>query len=321
MNSGPPTMAGSPIADLTYRNYDGPLRTRAIRWWIIAVNSLRMARRNIGFWIIVVLCALTYFVYGIIIFMQSRTQAMAASAGMTTNVPGPNFVLTFFSALCGYLNSSGLFGIALLIGAGSIASDTRANALFVYLSKPITKGDYLLGKWVGICLTLFCVAVIPGLLLYGYCGLSYADDGFFKHDPMLIVHLLLASAVPALVLGSLVIGFSAWSKSSSVAGAIFAGFYFVTGSLVGLLGRLLFRDNPHASNIAQHLSISGVIDGLVQNIYHIDLPQNYFIANSPFARITPPPPLWIMLAAAGILVVVGVAAARVKIRAVEIIRG
>jgi len=53
------------------------------------------------------------------------------------------------------MNSFSILCIALVVGAGAIAADNRSNALMVYLSKPITKGDYLLGKWMGIFLAIF----------------------------------------------------------------------------------------------------------------------------------------------------------------------
>ncbi len=44
--------AASPIADLTYRTYDGPLHTRAMRWWIVALSGLRATIKQKGFWIV-----------------------------------------------------------------------------------------------------------------------------------------------------------------------------------------------------------------------------------------------------------------------------
>ena len=176
------------------------------------------------------------------------------------------------------MNSFGLLVIALLMGAGSIAADNRANALLVYLSKPITKGDYLLGKWVGLFLTMFIVTLLPALLFYAYCALSYAGDGFFATDKLLILRLLLAAAIPPLIHASVLLGFSAWSKSPSMAGAIYAGLYLVGGIIVGFLGGAMGEKQPAIPArglLVQHLSLSGVIDGLVQNIYRVDVPTMF----------------------------------------------
>src|SRR5262249_28740643 len=49
-----------PIADLSYRGYDGPLETRAFRWWIVSLAMIRLAKRRVWFWIWAVLSSLSY---------------------------------------------------------------------------------------------------------------------------------------------------------------------------------------------------------------------------------------------------------------------
>jgi ABC-2 type transport system permease protein len=220
------------------------------------------------------------------------------------------------------VNSFGLFLIALIIGSGSIAADNRANALLVYLSKPITKGDYLLGKWMGLFLTIFMVALIPALLIWGFLALSYSGDGFFKDDPWLLLHLVLAAAVPAAIHSSLILGFSAWSKSSGIAAAAYASVYFLGNLIVGtILTQLVIRDDPKLGNLVQHLGIEGNIDGIAQNILRItDVETLRGFAINP-QQMGPPPDLWPVLSVGIALSVVGIVAARMKIRAVEVIRG
>ncbi len=319
------TSPGSPIADLSYRNYDGPLKMRAARWWIISLATLRTALRSPLFWVGVGLCMLTYLAQGAALYFRMRMNQMGGP--LANAAPAVKFATSFFSAQCGTMNSFGLLVIALLMGAGSIASDNRANALLVYLSKPITKNDYLLGKWVGLFLTMFIVALLPALLFYAYCALSYAGDGFFATDKLLILRLLLAAAIPPLIHASVLLGFSAWSKSPSMAGAIYAGLYLVGGIIVGFLGGAMAKnhpDHPGTGLLVQHLSLSGVIDGLVQNIYRVDVPT---IFNGPRRNrglapiMDAPPAAWALILLAAVLVIGGILAARARIQAVEVVQG
>jgi ABC-2 type transport system permease protein len=226
----------------------------------------------------------------------------------------------FYTCLCGNTNELSMFVIALLIGTGSIAADNRANALMVYLSKPITKGDYLLGKWIGIFLTLWVVAVVPCLLLFLFCMVLYTGDGFLKENPTLILRVLLSSFLPALIHTSVLIGISAWSKSPRLVGAIYAGVYFVGGVLSWLLGISLYATQPDMNNLIQHFSLNGIMEGVIQNILHVKLAPN--ITNQ---RLDDPtlaiPMLTPLVIAAVVLVVGGILAARAKINAVEVIRG
>ena len=55
--------------------------------------------------------------------------------------------------------------ITVFVGAGLIATDRRANALQIYLSKPLLRTEYIAGK-LGILVTfLSFVTLLPGLLL------------------------------------------------------------------------------------------------------------------------------------------------------------
>lgn len=316
----PPSAAVSNIADLSYRNYEGPLVSRAARWWIVAKSGIQGALKKPGFWVAVAFCVLPYLIHGFVFYLQQQVSDMGGMAAMMLGPQEERFGRLFYACLCGNTNEISMFVIALLIGTGSIAADNRANALMVYLSKPITKGDYLFGKWAGIFLTLWLVAILPCLLLFLFCLVLYTSDGFLKENHTLILRILLSSVIPALVHTSLLIGISAWSKSPRLVGAIYAGIYFVGGILSWLLGISLYADKPEMNNVVQHFSLNGIMEGLIQNILHVTLPRS--ITNQ---RTDDPtlaiPMLTPLVIAAIVLVIGGILAARAKIKAVEVVRG
>jgi ABC-2 type transport system permease protein len=312
--------AASPIADLTYRNYDGPLRTRAVRWWIVALATLRMVRSKPGFWITAGICVLPYLGQGFQFYMQN--QMGIVNNPMLTPDPKQKWATVIFQALNGNVNCLGLLLIALIAGAGSISADNRANALLVYLSKPITKGDYLLGKWAGVFLTVFGAAFVPALVLWTFLALSYTSDGFFKDDPWLLIHLTVAAAVQGVIHASLILGFSAWSKSPSMAGAIYAAVYFIGNTIFGtIVGPIIKHDDFQTGNLVQHFSIGGVIDGLAQNVLHVYVIDLMRGGRGIMPSGDAPPAVWPIIGLATAMVVIGVSAARTRIRAVEVIRG
>jgi ABC-2 type transport system permease protein len=321
MSSEVASPVASPIADLTYRNYDGPLRTRAARWWIVALATLRLVSKKPGYWITIVICVLPYLGHGLQFYLQNRA-GLGNNPMFSPPDPKQKWALVVFQSLNGDINCLGLFLIALIAGSGSISADNRANALLVYLSKPITKGDYLLGKWAGVFLAIFGVAFVPGLLLYTSLAFSYARDGFFKDDPWLLLHLTLAAAVQGVIHTSLILGFSAWSKSPSTAGAIYAAVYFVGNIIVGgIMGHLLMRDDYATGNLVQHFAIGGVIDGLAQNLLHVSVVDLFRRSVKGVQPSDTAPALWPLIGLATAMVAISIAAARAKIQAVEVIRG
>lgn len=345
-----PTIASSPtsaIADLSYRGYDGPLKTRALRWWIVALATIRanINVRRFGYWVPAALILLTYLIAGVIFYFTQDLRQRFAAAGVPGDALGPSINFYAFT-LNNCLGLSGvlLFAAALTVGAASIAADNRANALLVYLSKPITRADYLLGKWVGVFLLLAALSVVPALLMFLFFVIAYTGDGFLRENPALTVRLLGATLLPAVLHASLILGFSAWSKSPRTAGAVYAAFYFALAIVTGVAGAILGSRDPSGRSAAtqalvSHLSVSGVIEGVGLHLYDI-APQQIAQALGNGAgrrrnrrarrsrrppavvpRVPPRPPLAPLLAVAGGLIVVPLALAHRRVRAVEIVRG
>lgn len=313
--------AAAPIADLSYRNYDGPLHTHAARWWIVTLASLRLAVKKKGFGIAASISILPYLITLLTLYLASRSPAPAGNLLSGGTGLGQKFAAQFFQAL-GF-QMFFLFIITLLVGSGVIAADNQSNALMVYLSKPLTKGDYVLGKWFGVFIILFAVAAIPGTLLYLYCLLSYYSDGFLKNEPWLFFRMLLAAATPAAIHASLILGFSAWSKSPRVAGAMYAGLYFIGNIVVGATWVIRHRGNFGEGVLERHLSVEGVITGLSQSFYGVvqKLPSFNTRTNLMETISVDPPSIKVMLALAAGLIILGVGAARFRIRAVEVVKG
>jgi ABC-2 type transport system permease protein len=314
----------SPIADLSYRNYDGPLQTRTLRWWVVSLYTLRTVPRMKFFWSCALLAVLPYFIVGITLYTRSLTKGFGGGPpGMPFGSTNEPFAVSFFQGM--RMQSFFLFLLALLVGAGSIAADTRANALQVYLSKPITKGDYLLGKWFGVFLPVYLVALIPALALYVFCLFSFTDDGFLKQDPWLLLRIFAVAGVPSAIHASLLLGFSGWSKTPFMAGAAYAGFFFASQIIAGMVWIFRFgiphHGDPTRGVLVRSLSLGGVIQGLAQNIYHVTINRVIFRDGGPQRIEIPPPSFWVVFWVALALIAIGAIAARQKVRAVEVIRG
>ncbi len=223
-------MASTPIADLSYRNYDGPLEAPTMRWWVVAKMSIRLATKKRGFWIWSSLAAYWYLVLGAIFYFVDVLADQASSNG------GPNFSSGFFSSVVWkdkFLDAFSigkllLLIVALLVGIGSIANDNRANALLVYLSKPCTKFDYLFGKWMSIFLLILAVTAAPALLFFAYCFMSFRQYGFVSQDPHFFWRLLIMLPLPAVLHASLCVGISSMFNQPRMAGATYSGIYFMS---------------------------------------------------------------------------------------------
>src|SRR2546422_873839 len=124
-----PALVASPIADLTYRPYNGPLKMRAARWWIIAVARMRYLRTRWWFWALVALSLLPWFGIMLVIYLQSLAPTSGGPRILGDEIVGQKYANYFMWAL--RLQGFWLFFIALMAGAGSIAQDNRTNVLQV----------------------------------------------------------------------------------------------------------------------------------------------------------------------------------------------
>jgi len=258
----------SPIADLSYRHYDGPLEPPAYRWWAIAKQSMRLSIKKKGFWIwaalsgwfYVLLMAIFYFVDTL-----SQNVPIGQKNPIMQQIVWKDQFLNAFST-----SQLFFFIIALLIGVGTIANDNRANALLVYLSKPCTRLDYVIGKWIGIFLPMTLVTAVPTLLFFFYCLMSYRDYGFLTEDPRLFLKLLPMILVPGIVHASLALGISAMFGQGRLAGATYAGVYFILvffTKAMQLINTSSQVDGRTVSPIVQKLyyfSIDGIQIGLAK---------------------------------------------------------
>lgn len=345
-NNPGPAAGGPQIADRSYRDYDGPLNTRAARWWVVALATIRANVRKPAFWIPAALVALSYVIQALFLYIfRQQIEQFGEAAGV---IPGQQTI--FRDTLWRGLTWTWLplFLVALVAGAGSLAADNRANALLVYLSKPITKTDYLVGKWVGVFVLLALVSVVPAVLTFLFMAAAYNSEGFLRDNPWLFPRLLGATLLPAFLHASIVIGLSAWSKSPRIVGATYAGLFFVTLIVSDAAGFLLLgnldKNNPQADTrpafLAQSVSVPGLVNNAALHLYNVE-PQPFGQGrrrNRRGGNAAPPPPglfgmgggtayplrrppLAPLLALAGVLIVVPVLAARARIRAVEVVSG
>ncbi len=251
-------MAGSPIADLTYRNYDGPLEPPVNRWWAIAKMSMRLATKKKGFWVWAALSGYWYMILLAIFYFVDQSSAAAQLGQVFGRIVWRDQFINGFA-----VSQLFLFILALLLGAGSIANDNRANALLVYLSKPCSKLDYVIGKWLGIFIPITLVTLTPTLLFYIYGLLSYRSYGFFSQDPWLIFQLLGMSLVPGIFHASVSLGISSMFQQGRLAGATYSALYFFGVFFTKGMQAVVFMGQGQGAD-----GSSGAVPDFVRTLYY-----------------------------------------------------
>src|SRR5713226_8137777 len=115
------------------------------------------------------------------------------------------------------------------VGPVLIAGDLTNGALPLFLSRPFSKADYVLGKLAVLGLLLSAVTWIPCLLLFSLQA-GLARNGWIWPHLWMIIPIVLCSAIWILMLSLLSLAVSAWVKLRIVAtGVIFISFFIPSG--------------------------------------------------------------------------------------------
>jgi ABC-2 type transport system permease protein len=223
-----------PIYEQAYRKYEAREALRTARFWPITREALRLILSRKAFLGLLVMGWMPFL--GFVIYVWALTQFGQVAEGMTSALPrGGAMFAQFFKWQT---------RLALLLttfaGAGLVANDLRTGAILVYLSRPLTRRDYVIGKLSVLLAINFFVTLVPGLLLYGL-AIALAPAQFLKWDlawlgPAVALHavvLTLALSLPALAISSL-------SRSARVAGLAFFGLLMgldMVSGIVGAIGR------------------------------------------------------------------------------------
>lgn len=115
------------------------------------------------------------------------------------------------------------------VGPVLISGDLTNGALPLFLSRPFSRTDYVLGKLAVLGLLLSAVTWIPALLLFSLQS-GLARNGWIWSHLWMIVPIILCSAIWILMLSLISLAVSAWVKLRIVAtGVIFISFFIPAG--------------------------------------------------------------------------------------------
>ena len=128
-----------------------------------------------------------------------------------------------------------VFFVTIYVGAGLIANDRRANALQLYLSKPMTSAEYVAGKLAILFLFLVTVTFLPAMTLLATQAIFAGSLTFVRNNLYLLPAITLFSLLQVLLASTTMLALSSLSKSSRFVAVMYAGVFFFTTALFNAL--------------------------------------------------------------------------------------
>jgi ABC-2 type transport system permease protein len=213
-----------PIHDQGYRRYGGDRTRREPAWAVIARAGLRARLGQRSFVALLILSWLPFVV---------RVVQLYAAA----NVPQAAFLAPTPQMFRQFLDQQEVFVFFLTVyaGAGLIANDRRAHALQIYLSKPMTRFEYVAGKLVILMSWLAFITWVPATLLLVVQVAFAGNVEFFTSNLYLFPAITVFSAIEVVTIATVMLALSSLSNSARYVGILYAALLFFSQALFGVL--------------------------------------------------------------------------------------
>ncbi len=214
-----------PIHDQGYRRYAGGRAPRGQAWLVIARSGIRAMLAKRAFLGLLLLAWFPFFVRAVQIYaaanLPQASSLLAVSAETFRQFLDQQEIFVFF--------------ITVYVGAGLIANDRRANALQIYLSKPLTRTEYVFGKLTILAAFLLLVTWVPATVLL-LVQIAFAGNFAFVLSNIFLFPAITVFAAIQVALGAAtMLALSSLSNSSRYVGILYAAVVFFTQAIYGVL--------------------------------------------------------------------------------------
>jgi ABC-2 type transport system permease protein len=263
-----------PIHDQGYRRYIGSRAAVGRGWAVITRSGVRSLFAKRAFVGLLLFAWSPFVVRAVQVYVAANFAQAASILGVKAE--------TFRE----FLDQQGVFVffVTIYVGAGLIANDRRANALQVYLSKPLTRAEYVAGKAAILFLFLTLVTWAPAIALLIVQIMFAGSFTFLRDNIFLLPAITLYSLLQVIVATMTMLALSSMSKSSRFVGVMYAGLIFFTAAVFNVvreitnssalvwisptasleqLGDVIFRVAPsyNVPTIVVLLSVIGLVAG------------------------------------------------------------
>jgi ABC-2 type transport system permease protein len=213
-----------PIYSEGYRPYIGTRDPTGRAWLVITMAGVRAVIAKRGFIVMLLVAWIPFLVRAVQIYAS-------------VNLPQASFLDVSAQTFRDFLEQQDLwiFVITIWVGAGLIANDLKSNALQIYLSKPLTRAEYIAGKLGILVVFLLLVTWVPAMLLL-FVQIALAGSVTFVVSNLYLI--------PAVTVASLLVVFSAsftmlalssFSRSARFVAVTYAGLLFFTQAVFAVV--------------------------------------------------------------------------------------
>ncbi|MGI8743443.1 MAG: hypothetical protein ACR2NN_12905 [Bryobacteraceae bacterium] len=220
-----------------YRGYSGALTPQWSRFLILTRYAYRGLFRSRVLTGMFILCLFPFLFFAAGLYLNHNASAISALQIRVKNNALIEVNHTLFMSFMG-IQFSLAFLMTAFIGPGLISPDLANNGLPLYLCRPFSRAEYVLGKFTVLAMLLSYITWIPALTLF-FIQSSLGGVGWMWENLWMARAIFLGSWILILVLAFLALALSAWVKWKPVAGALVLGVMFLGAGLGAAINAVL----------------------------------------------------------------------------------
>ncbi|PYT29404.1 MAG: hypothetical protein DMG58_16360 [Acidobacteria bacterium] len=209
----------------SYRGYAGSVTSEWSRFAIIPRYAYRGLFRSKIMTAFFVICFIPPLVFLFLIYLANNIGSFARVFGVTGATSPFAVDGEFFATYLG-IQAALSFVLTAFVGPGLISGDLANRALPLYLSRPFTRAEYVIGKMSVLLMLLSLITWVPGLILFGAQGVMGGRE-WLSHNVWVAWAVFAGSWIWILVISLLALALSAWVKWRIAAGALLLAVFFV----------------------------------------------------------------------------------------------
>ena len=290
------------VYEHTYKPYAGPLTPEWSRFLVIPRHAYRdvfASKLFTGFFAICFVCPL---VMAIMIYLHHNLAAMAIfQVDLRDLVPINGF---FFQIYIG-IQTTLAFLLTVLMGPPLISRDLANNALPLYLCRPLSRAEYVIGKMSVLMILISATTWIPGLLLFLFQ--SYLEGaGWAATNLWIAVAIFTYSWTWIALLALMSVTISAWVKWRLAASAAIFGLFIISNAIGFTINGVLQTRWGSLFNLS--IIMKTIEDSLFRQPNSMELPR---------WMVLPAPAAWIMF---GLFLAMCLLLLSRRVRAYEVVR-
>ena len=228
-----------------YGAYDGEAHSPWSRFLVIPRYALREVFKSKLFTTIFILCFIYPLISAILVYLHHNANALALlQINVQELLPiDASFFLTFVE-----VQGAFSFILTVLVAPPLISRDLANNALPLYLSRPLSRTEYVLGKMAVVVFLLSMITWVPGLLIFLFQA-SLAGVSWLWSNLWMTWSILFASIAWIVLLSLIALAISALVKWRVVASGAMLGLFFVPSAFGEIINNLFLTRAGHLMSV------------------------------------------------------------------------